>query len=294
MPTVTVYRHGTTCGMGNPNAEPPERGEVKGWSHSSIRRNLLFLYSVDETRLTGVGYAVTLTVKDCPPTGAEWAAMRKAFIMRMTRAGMIRMHWVTEWQARGIPHMHCAIWFPEGVEPDILGAWLEVSRQYGSLRQGQHVTPIYDAIGWNKYTSKHAARGLYHYQRNPANVPAGWKGRSSGRVWGYLGDWPTIPALKVELGPEAFHQYRRIVRSWRIAKDRLPGPPVPVTDCNGVRVATLEGIPSGRAIRAARSMLECHNPSLSAVKGVSQWMGEGLTHRVLAWLSAAGHELLSV
>jgi hypothetical protein len=280
--------------MGNPNAQPPDRGEVKGWTHSSIRRNLLFLYSVDESALTGTGYAVTLTVKTCPATGADWASMRKAFIMRMNRAGMIRMHWVTEWQARGIPHTHCALWFPDGVEPDILGAWLDVSRAFGSLLQGQHVTPIYDAVGWNKYTSKHAARGLYHYQRSPENVPAGWKGRSSGRVWGYLGEWPLIPALKIELAADAFHKYRRIVRAWRIAKDRRPGLPVPVRDCNGRQVAILEGVPSGRAIRAARSMLECHTRNLSTVRGCSQWMGEALAHRVLAWLSGSGHDLLSV
>lgn len=294
MPTVTVYRHGTTAGMGNPKAEAPDRGEVQGWTHSSISRNIRWLYSVDESALSGTGYAATLTVKDCPPTGADWAAMRRAFVMRMTRAGMIRMHWVTEWQGRGIPHTHCALWFPEGEPPDIIGAWLAVSAEYGSLRQGQHVTAIYDAVGWNKYTSKHAARGLYHYQRNPQNVPDGWKGKSSGRVWGYLGDWATIPALKIELDTGGYHRYRRTVRAWRIAKDRLPGPPIAIRDANGLKVAELDGQPSGRAIKAARSMLRCHQRPLSTVKGVSQWMGDTLTHRVLAWLSATGADLLSV
>ncbi|WP_425527867.1 rolling circle replication-associated protein, partial [Xylella fastidiosa] len=66
---------------------------------------------VREDKLTGVGLALTLTVRDCPATAQEWQRMRRAWEKRMKRAGMIRVHWVTEWQRRGVPHLHCAIWF---------------------------------------------------------------------------------------------------------------------------------------------------------------------------------------
>ena len=62
MPTVRVYRHGMTVGT------PPSvnthkralRGKVEGWSPSSTRSNTRFLYSVDESRLNGLGMALSL------------------------------------------------------------------------------------------------------------------------------------------------------------------------------------------------------------------------------------------
>jgi len=281
--TLTIYRHGCTMGSGNPNAKPPERTEVRGWSSSSIRRNLKFLYSVDETSLTGVGYALTLTVKDCPLTGEAWGSLRDLWIMRMRRQGMIRMHWVTEWQRRGVPHLHCAIWFPKDGQPrDPLGAWMEVSKWFGSGPRGQQMTGIYDVLGWNQYTSKHAARGLNHYQRSPENVPEGWKGSSSGRVWGKVGQWTLQEPLRVDLSPRAFWAYRRMVRGWRKADARQP---VRRGGCSLVDT---------RRVRSARGMLRCHLKELSSVRGVSEWIGEALNLRMLEALADAGHELTSI
>jgi hypothetical protein len=262
-------------GRGNPKAKPPERTEVRGWSSSSIRRNLKFLYSVDETRLTGFGCALTLTVKECPPTGEAWGAMRHAWLERMRRLGMLRIHWVTEWQRRGVPHLHCAIWFPQDGQPrDPLGAWLEVSRAFGSAPGAQHLAKIYDVVGWNQYTSKHAARGLNHYQRSPENVPAGWKGSSSGRVWGKLGDWPIQEPMRLDLSPAATFAFRRIVRGWRVASARSLG--------------------DRRRLQGARAMLRAPSKELSACRGVSEWLGAAWQLRVVESLAARGFEVVSV
>lgn len=283
MPTVTVYRHGATSGMGNPDATPPERTEVKGWSAHAIRRNLQFLYSVDETRLQGLqGSAVTLTVKDCPDTAKEWGTARDSFFKCLRREGVHLVHWVTEWQRRGVPHLHLAVYWPEGVRKPpgaLLRHWLRITEVWGSRASGQHVTPIYDVLGWNQYVSKHAARGLRHYQRNPQNVPEGWRGGSSGRMWGKLGKWSIQERYQLDLEPYEFWRLRRLVRGWREADARKL-----LYAHKGV--VGLPGFPDPRRIKAARGMLRCPHARLSAVRGVSEWIPEELMVRMTGWAQA--------
>ena len=69
----------------------------------ATRRNTEFLMSVKTDQLTGAGVALTLTVRDCPPTADDWHRLRRAWEKRMVRAGMLRLHWVTEWQRREFP-----------------------------------------------------------------------------------------------------------------------------------------------------------------------------------------------
>lgn len=68
VPVVTVYRHGARAGVApmRNSHNRGVRGAVTGWSAGATRRNTQFLYSVREDQLTGVGFAVTLTVKECP------------------------------------------------------------------------------------------------------------------------------------------------------------------------------------------------------------------------------------
>lgn len=175
-------------------------GEVQGWSPGAVRRNTEFLMCVREDKLTGVGLALTLTVRDCPATAQEWQRMRRAWEKRMKRAGMIRVHWVTEWQRRGVPHLHCAIWF-SGTVYDFslcIDAWLAVASSCGAALRGQHGRIIDGVVGWFQYVSKHAARGVRHYQRCSENLPEGWKGLT-GRVWGKVGEWPLYPEVRIDL-----------------------------------------------------------------------------------------------
>ncbi|WP_213058401.1 rolling circle replication-associated protein, partial [Escherichia coli] len=115
MATLKLYHNGLTAGippMKN-NHERAKRGEVKGWSKSASRNNTKFLRSVHVPDLTGAAVAFTLTIRDCPPSSEDWKILRENFIKRLRRAGMVRLHWLTEWQQRGVPHLHGIAYFPD-------------------------------------------------------------------------------------------------------------------------------------------------------------------------------------
>lgn len=214
MPVLTVYARGVTLGLsdGSVHAVPPPRSAVTGWSSSALRRNTLWLYGVDADRLPPGGLAATLTLRDCPPGPAEWAALRTAFFHRLRRAGLARLHWVVEWQRRGVPHMHLALWLdghdPRAAAELVLRHWLDVAARYRPRAAGQAVEPLRSADGWTRYVSRHAARGILHYQRRPEARPPGWS--TTGRMWGHCGDWPMVPPVRLELSrPQAY-----IVRRW--------------------------------------------------------------------------------
>jgi hypothetical protein len=287
MPVLRVYRHGVTSAcVPDRKPKPPVRTECNGWSVSSIRRLRQFLYTVDERKLTGVGFALTLTVKRCPATHEEWAATREAFFVRLRRMGLIRGQWHTEWQRRGVPHLHGSFYFPEAIVArwrdfgaNLKAHWLELTNErYGALLHSQTAEPIYDVIGWNKYQSKHSARGLRHYQRSPENVPEAWKDTGTGRMWGKLGDWPTVEPAAVDLPMSAFHKLRRIVRNARQADARRA-----FQNAKNPK----ETRKALRRISQGRGMLKCHYRPLSIVRGVSEWMPEAEQFRILEYLSAS-------
>jgi hypothetical protein len=234
-----------------------------------------FLFAVDERALTGQGCAITVTVRDCPPSSAVWHELRRRFEWRLRRMGLIRGHWLTEWQRRGVPHMHQALWFPEPEDPArfygrIFTHWLELAEPYGAQLAGQHFAFIHDAVGWFQYVSKHAARGLHHYQRSPEAIPEGWQFQT-GRMWGHLGEWSLRDAMRFDLDGPAFWRFRRMVRSHAKANARATG--------------------SGRRIRATRRMLRCTDRPLSTVRGVREWLGESHVLAIFAMLAAQGHRI---
>lgn len=251
------------------------RGEIGGWSVAATRRNTGFLRTVNEKRLTGAGVAVTLTLRDCPPTSDDWHRIRRAWIERMRRAGMVRLHWVTEWQRRGVPHLHGAIWFPDRYEMRApIEAWCEVAGAYGAGWKGQHVRIIDGPIGWFQYLSKHAARGVKHYQRSAEGIPDSWK-KKTGRVWGHAGDWPTQDPVRIELqdqhGDGGYFAFRRMVRSWRIADARA--------ERNAFR------------IRQARGMLKANTPERARIIPVSEWVNAQGALQFLGNLAERGYEV---
>lgn len=287
MPAFTSYHHGTTASMphaGNPN--PPKRGKTSGWSAGAARRNLHFLWSVDERELHGVGLAITLTVKDCPPTADEWQSLVKRWIDRQRKAGMIRLHWVTEWQRRGVPHLHVTVWY----DPDSLGEldwgklapvarcitnqsaptepeeweqyakaatkplsdWVELAAPYTCSAKGQHCRPLTQYAGWAEYVAKHASRGHAHYQRQRESIPEGWK--STGRVWGKRGHWPIVEPVTHEVDRETFWRFRRLVKRRRLAEAR-------------------EYLPlNGKQYGRLRRLLKCGHEGTSATRGMSEWI----------------------
>lgn len=252
-----------------------KRGDVEGWSDGATRRNTRFLMSIQEDQLTGAGVAFTLTLRDCPPTADEWHRLRRAWEMRMRRAGMVRLHWVTEWQRRGVPHLHGAIWWPDAYRTrDVIDAWVQLAGAYGASHRGQHARPIDGPVGWFQYLSKHAARGVKHYQRTSENIPEGWQ-KKTGRVWGKSGDWPVREAVRFNLedqhGDGGWFAFRRLVRAWRKADARAEG--------------------SRHRIAQARQMLRCGDQALSRVRGVSEWIPQDLTDALLANLAGRGYSI---
>ena len=277
MPKITVSRHGLTAAI-PPTVNPNRvigglRGVIGGWSSAATRRNTAFLRQIDETRLTGAGVAITLTLRDCPPTSDDWHRLRRAWIKRMERAGMIRLHWVTEWQRRGVPHLHCAIWFPDlydTITPK--EAWIDLAGElYGAGYKGQHGRIIDGPVGWFQYLSKHAARGVAHYQRSKDGIPEAWQERT-GRVWGHVGEWPLQEPVELSLegseGDRGWFVFRRLVRSWRIADARQYR--------NRHRIAHAR-----RLLRAPRSIAE--------VRGVSEWIPRELARSMLEHVAALGY-----
>lgn len=301
MPVLTVYRHGATAGIGTVgDHERAKRGEVKGWTAGAVRRNLAFLRSIDERGLTGEGWALTLTVRDCPPSHVEWHQAVELYLLQVKRImGTVRVHWVTEWQRRGVPHLHGAIWFPEGtgdrfvIVNTLIKLWVSYTAGFGTGEKAQMVKPIDGVIGWFQYVSKHAARGVKHYQRAAENIPQGWV--KTGRMWSKGGNWPTREPVKLNLDSRGYHVLRRWVRAWRKADAR--------TSFHKLRDALLEGRTQSvstaqyrdarRRISNARTMLRCPDLGLSSVRGISEWIGEDLLLRIVRQLSLDGYPVES-
>lgn len=274
MPVITVYPHGGKGGVAPSmnSHQRVQRGEVQGWSAGACRRNTEFLMSVLDRELTGAGVALTLTVRDCPPTSDEWHRLRRAWIERMRRAGMVRLHWVTEWQRRGVPHLHCALWWPESYDiSTAVNAWVVLAERYGASHRGQHARVIDAAVGWFQYVSKHASRGVKHYQRCADNMPPSWQ-QKTGRVWGKVGHWPTAEKRRFRLqdqhGDGGWFAYRRMVRAWRIADARAAGEPI--------------------RLRQARSMLRDGDEASSRIRGVMEWIPGHVQMALFANLAARG------
>ena len=270
MRTLSVYLHGVTMGTPPRNAPkaPSKRAECQGWSPSATRRNVAFLRSVEPSSLTGQGEAFTLTLRNCPESFKAWADMRDQLLKRLFRAGAVRVHWVTEWQRRGVPHLHGCIWWsadPSEWKGAVLYHWYQLAEKYGVSPRAQTCKPITDALGWFQYCAKHAARGVKHYQRDSANIPEGWE--KTGRMWGYRGEWGLSEPMALSCDDVTFYRMRRMVRGWRIADARSSG--------NAFRIST------------ARGMLKCHKPTLSNVRGVSEWVTQDV---LLAMLLAAAGE----
>lgn len=229
------------------------RSTVVGWSAGSTRRNIDFLRSVEYEQLDGIGICFTGTLKTCPPSSDEFHKLRRNFIRRQERLGMIRCHWVIEWQRRGVPHLHGMFFFPKDLPKGItlMTDWLELAAAYGALWKSQNITIMYDGLGWAQYSAKHASRGVGHYQRSPENIPSQWKNKT-GRVWGKTGKWPVRDSMRFEVSDDVYYRFRRMSRGWRKADARASG-------CRF-------------RIKSARKCLQSNDPFVANVRGISEWL----------------------
>lgn len=251
---------------------PSKRGQITGWSAASVRRHTRWLYSVDVTQLDGAGDGVTLTLRDVP-TDVEWVRLVKIFLQRIDRLpGLLRWHAVVEWQRRGAPHLHLAVYCAEpisdtgerwGPGPEVVSIWREVAGQYGVSLDAQFVTPISGPLGWLQYLSKHAARGVRHYQR--WGRPAGWE--TTGRLWRHSrAGWPVVEPVCGEVTVEQMWRLRRMVRAYAVASARA--------DALRYQRAGQVGKARGAWRRVAHLRRAGKDPERgrSAVRGVSEWV----------------------
>ena len=295
MRVLKVYHHGIT--MGTPptknNHQRAKRSTVQGWSPSATRNNLKFLRSIHPDNYSNeneIGLTVTLTLRDCPETSKDWHSVRTSFFKRLNRMGLIRGHWVTEWQRRGVPHLHGVFYFPIGnplLVKMIKDHWLDLtSEKYGSSSRCQYIKPVDNAVGWFQYMAKHAGRGVAHYQRSSSNIPEGWQSKT-GRMWGHIGDWNITESVSVNVCSDFYFKLRRLIRSWRKAdarnerqrlfKEFMRGKPV------GVQLCTAQ-----RRIGSSRRMLKCGDIKKSRVRGISEWMPSDTSLNLSEYLIALG------
>lgn len=269
LPTLKLYQNGVSSfmgGSGNHTRSP--RGDIKGWTPATARRQRDWLWQVRADDLDGVGYAMTLTMRDTPATGEEFQRMRRAWVKRVERLGSTRVHWVVEWQARGTPHLHAAIYFATPLESltlhaEIALAWLKVCDAAGidASWRSQDGKEIAGALGWLKYLAKHASRGANHYQRQGA--PDGWQ--KTGRMWGHSGEWPTTePFVIDDLSNREFYRIRRMLRNW--SRNQAAG----AGDWDRLRYLRRAGRPD--------------NAHQSRYQGVSEWIPEHELLRLIDYL----------
>ena len=167
------------------------RGDCGGWTAGVSSRLHSFLMSVLASSLSGYGYAITLTFRDCPLSARDMHRVRRSFIRRLERRGLLRLLWVCEFQRRGVPHFHIAAYFGNGIMPaDIIALWCKCAAKYKVKRTAQTCVDINDIGGWFGYMQTHVVRGIKHYQRQRDNLPPDWQ-NNTGRVWGHVGDWQT-------------------------------------------------------------------------------------------------------
>lgn len=266
MARVRVWPGGTSGGFpGLREGAAPPRGVIRGWTAGAARRNSAFLWSVDPTKVETGGWSVTLTMGGLPDNAERWALARRAVLDAIRASGAQCWHWVTEWTEAGRPHMHMAVVGGERVDAAILLAWFKACDRYAwpASIDGQHIKPMHGPAGWLEYLSKHATRGVKHYQRQGA--PEGWE--STGRLWGHGGDWPRSEAVELEMTHEEFWRYRRLVLAYQRQKVLNSG--IVVRHPKALR----------RAIGARYG-----DPKTGAMAGLSGWVPEAVA---LALIEAA-------
>lgn len=233
MPNITLMPSGINAAFAGRNSAPVSRGTVNGLTQGSARRCKAFLMSIDTSKLTGIPITFTLTLKDCPASAKDWNKLKDEFFKRLRKMGLIRLHYVTEWTKRSIPHLHgmgffepfytrseniCGTWTKFNCPISqyyIEDVWCDVAAGYGALLQGQDSRQEKGSVNvaWFKYMSKHASRSASHYQREKKSIPKAWE--VTGKMWGKIGkDWPTH-SERHEVEGWAFHHLRRQVRRLR-------------------------------------------------------------------------------
>ena len=252
----------------------------------------------------------TGTFRDCPASPDDAHAVLEKFLKRLKRVGLARYIWVKEWQPRqrerercerlgisfagGVPHYHVLLWFPHSIPVGkmqviymrMARVWCECAAAYGADVRGQnvqHVQKMTDKISAlgdariGDYFCKHAVRGVWHAQRDDANMPAAWRavGRA-GRLFASSYKFPFAEVVREWITPAEVYARRRIQRGLALARARCK----PRAWC-------------GKSIRAARRMLSRGGGGdaglsrrISNCRAVTQWIAAGDQLKIDRWLSS--------
>lgn len=272
MPKLTILPDGAKMASPGRNASPPKRGAISGWSPASARRNRDFLMSVVSDELDGLPIAFTLTIRDMPASHDDWERIRRAFCDRMRRMGLIRMHWLTEFQRRGAPHLHGVAFFDRKSSASLVSlvveSWLDLTSHLRSAAHGQHVDSLRSTLAWKRYLAKHGSRSVQHYQRGA--IPPGWT--KTGRLWGKLGEWSTSDT-QLWISKRAFWAIRRLIQRQLAAEAR--------SDLRRADIGSQEARDALRRLKFILGRRKCNTRSLSEVRGFTDWIDPASLLRIL-------------
>ena len=211
--------------------------------------------SVDGAELVDQGepYAISLTFgREEIVSPKALRDVREAFFFRLRRMGLIRLHWLVEFQGDGTPHLHMLL----------IRRWPIMRRLFGPTgsmwpggrepAQAGSMSSLSTICAGGSNTSESTEYGVHHYQRQ---MPEGWE--EPGRMWGKLGDWPTR-ALELECDLETFFRFRRCLRSYRIADARAMVRQAKPADLKrSLRSPSLRGIVSANRVTMDRGAQRC-------------------------------------
>lgn len=302
MPRITVRRHGCSASIPKAssqigNRRPEQRKANRGWTLAVARRNAQFLQRIDFSVVRGRPYAVTLTlpVRSMHQVTPELLHRFIDIMLKyLGRRGLLNFHWVIEFTASHMPHIHMTVWMADtyerwdaesrrhvtvendltAVTGNVVGKWLALAAEHSIRASGrsQDVEPLDGSEAWLAYVAKHTQRGIYHYQRSLKNMPAEWKD-NPGAMWGHSRHIPLSDDAKMPADSRAFHQFRREVRKWCCAR--------------AVRISDPQR--RAKSIRQARHINRCTDPALSSVRPLSVWIPREVAAAIIRGLRSRGY-----
>jgi len=203
-------------------AEPGVRGVVAGFSQASRRRMLAKLSGLDWA--TGAIYLTTLTYHDDWGDWTAWKTDLRTWQKRLLRAygpllaGAI---WRLEFQKRGAPHFHLALFWGERA-PDLARfrqwvskSWNEVAARgdLAHLAAGTQVIPARNTSGSQMqrlmmYLGKYLCKTGRLVDAETGEI------MQTGRIWGIWGRLPTGAWAGYTMSEAAFVELTRRIRRW--------------------------------------------------------------------------------
>ena len=211
--------------------KPGKRSFNQGWTHTTTNNFKKLIFSIDYPKMVETHWLVagTHTIKHCPENSGYWHTLLDKHNKRLAYhfPGLEYLN-ITEWQRRGVPHLHALYAVPKSlfnsqsaaenaIKYKGVQSWLDLSSlDYGTTHRGQFYSTVYDIKGWGEYLRKHMSRGVNNYQRSKDNIPHSWSlhtGRVYSRSYGF--SQFLEPAQKYTTTFEAFIQIRRRVNAYQ-------------------------------------------------------------------------------